>query len=179
MLSGDSGLTTEICARGGIVLNMCSGNGEEHSLVVSGSILQAASSVMADKIRDLSWLKRKTGERLRLELSDEDKEAMEVVCNAIHFRTHQLPIALSPGGILRIGRTSEKYNFKEGVRPWSTIWLLRALVAAKQGELATMLEAARLLDAWEEHSHMTFEMARLQVGPFGHGKGIAADGIGE
>jgi hypothetical protein len=42
-----------------------------------------------------------------------------------------------------------------------------------------LLEAARLLDVWEEYSHISLDMVRLQVGPFGHGRGIAADTVGK
>jgi hypothetical protein len=174
----DTVRTINICPTGNVLLEMPSRKGEKQ-LLVSRSILWAASSVMAEKIRGLSWLKRKTGELLHLELLDEDQTAMEVVCNAIHFRTDCLPATFSTADLLRIGRVAEKYAFREALRAWGTKWLSRALLDANPEELAMLLEAARLLDAWEEYSHISLDMVRLQVGPFGHGRGIAADTVGK
>jgi hypothetical protein len=170
--------TIDICPTGNVLLDMPSGKGEKH-LLVSRSILWAASPVMAEKIRGLSWLKRKTGELLHLELLDEDQMAMEVVCNAIHFRTDHLPATFSPTDLLRIGSIAEKYAFREALRAWGTKWLSRALLDAKPEDLHVLLEAARLLDAWEEYSHISLDMVRLQIGPFGHGRWIAADTVGK
>jgi hypothetical protein len=166
----DFAITIDICPTGNVLLDMPSKNGDKH-LLVARSILWAASSVMAEKVRGLSWLKRKTGELLHLELLDEDQMAMEVVCNAIHFRTDFLPATFSTADLLRIGRVAEKYAFREALRAWGTKWLSRALVNVNPEELAMLLKAARLLDAWEEYSHISLDMVRLQVGPFGHGRG--------
>lgn len=176
--NGRYGSTIDICSTGGVLLDMPSEDGAK-MLRVSCQILSAASSVMAEKIRGLSWLKRKSGELLRLELLNEDQGTMEIICNATHFRTSRLPAILTPEDLVRVGRISEKYDFREALRPWSTIWLQKALTKSDLPGLTKLLEAARLLDAWVEYSEISFDLVRLQVRPFQHGMGISADTIGE
>lgn len=146
---------------------------------VSRGVLSAASSVMAQKLQVLPSTVAGKGELFDIDLPSEDLRAMETICNAVHFRSADIPTTQSPTDLVRVGRISKEYQFTEALRPWSMTWIREALKTAQVHELSKLLEAARLLDVWEEYSLVSFDMVRLQVGAFQYRNGLPPDTIGQ
>jgi hypothetical protein len=103
---------------------------------------------------------------------------LKLICHAIHFRSEQLRKMFSSNDLVGTESVSQDYRFAEALLPWSKIWLHDALPEAGVLDLVKLLEVARLLDAWEEYSRISFHIVRLQIRSSQPGEGIAADTIG-
>ncbi|KAK0302162.1 hypothetical protein LTR29_017669 [Friedmanniomyces endolithicus] len=161
---------------------LCLGQGDSViELRVQSQILSAASAALAEKSRSRSWFKLKAGELHHIELTDEGQaaDAMKIICEAIHFRSSALHKTFEPRELVATGRVSKKYEFTDALRPWSADWLRRARRVASVPELKELLTAAKLFDAWEEYSRISFDLIRLHIGPFGRGQGIATEITGK
>ncbi|KAK4551458.1 hypothetical protein LTR86_011165 [Recurvomyces mirabilis] len=168
---------TEVDPNGDTLLTL----GQENSAVklrVQSHIVGAASAVLAEKSRYRSWSSLKAGQLHHLDLTGElpcTAQAMKTICNAIHFRSNMDHVVHGPRELVQIGVVSKKYEFTNALRPWSAHWLRQARKIASLPDLQELLEAARMLDAYEEYSRISFDLIRLHIGAFKHGKGLTRD----
>ncbi|KAK3669160.1 hypothetical protein LTR78_010959 [Recurvomyces mirabilis] len=133
-------------------------------LRVQSHIVGVASAVLAEKSRVRSWLSLKAGQLHHLELAGElacTAQAMKTICNAIHFRSNMDHVVHGARELVQIGVVSKKYEFTNALRPWSAHWLRQARKTASLPDLQELLEAARMLDAYEEYSRISFDLIQL------------------
>ena len=96
-------------------------------LCVSSKALSLASSVF-DKMlssRFKEGISQIEGSgRKRIPLPEDDGDALLSICLVVHHRLSELAEALSPRVVLEIASVSEKYDFTDTLRHWSTVWIL-------------------------------------------------------
>ncbi|KAK1020705.1 hypothetical protein LTS16_026929 [Friedmanniomyces endolithicus] len=75
---------------------------------------------------------------------------------------------LAAEDLLPIGAICDKCDFIEALRLWSSSSLRAAIVEADDNGMYTLLEAAYLLDSWEEFGQVSTQIISHHVGAFKH-----------
>lgn len=77
-------------------------------------------------------------------LSDDDADAMETICNFIHFKHYKVPSQLDSKRVFQIARVVDKYSLHETLKFAVKSWLQLERVQGFVG-LSNMLKSAMLL----------------------------------
>ncbi|KAK0839326.1 hypothetical protein LTS02_017525 [Friedmanniomyces endolithicus] len=72
---------------------------------------------------------------------------------------------------VRVRAIYDKYNFTEALRLWSSSVLRTEIARADTDDTYKLLEAAHLLDIWEEYGQVSTQIITRQLGPFKHSPG--------
>ncbi len=86
----------------------------------------------------------------------------------LHYRAREAPRPLVADDLVRIGVLCDKYDFTEALRLWSSSELRAEILRADTDDLYKLLEAAYLLDTWEEYDQVSTQIILRQLGPFEH-----------
>ncbi len=138
-------------------------------LYVSTRVLSLASSVFGKMFSSgykEGYEQNKGLRHIRVPLPEDDGDALLAICKVIHHRAGDLGSMFSASEILNIAYVSEKYDFTETLRHWSSTWLKESLEQSPREDLNSILRAACMLDSWEEFSHISFDVIRHQTGSF-------------
>ena len=144
-----------------------SAQGGAMDLYVSSKALSLASSVF-DKMFSSNYKEgvqhRQDPGRTRVRLPEDDGDALMAICKVTHHRPGDLTRTFTAQELLQIAYVSEKYDFTETVRHWSSLWLGAILRQGTEEDLGLLLCAAYMLDAYEEFSRISFDLLCRQAG---------------
>ena len=118
-------------------------------------------------------------DRKRISLPEDDGDALLSICLVVHHRLGKLVEVFSPCAVLKIAYVSEKYDFTDTLRHWSTVWLRKSSHDSSVEDLECLLGAASLFDDWEEFSRISFDYVCQQNGSFTHFSFLTEMGIPE
>jgi hypothetical protein len=76
---------------------------------------------------------------IRVPLPDDDGDALLAICKVIHHRAGDLGSMFSASEVLNIAHVSDKYDFTETLRQWSSTWLKESLEQSPQEVLEMQL----------------------------------------
>ncbi|KAK3073557.1 hypothetical protein LTR53_004750 [Teratosphaeriaceae sp. CCFEE 6253] len=156
---------------GDICLAVESGNTSKE-LQLSSKIFSAASSVFQTIFKPNFWEGLEPHSHLYptpISLPDDDGDALTTVCRIVHYRAHEALSSLAAEDLLQIGVICDKYDFIGALRLWSSSSLRAAIVGADDNNMYTLLEAAYLLDSWEEFGQVSIWIISHHVGAFKDG----------
>lgn len=150
---------------------------------VSSKILSAASVVFKTIFQ--SGFREGLGQYpsstlAKILLPEDDADALTTVCRVVHYRAREVPREFAANELLQIGRICDKYDFIEALQLGSSSWLRGAIARVDIGNMHPLLEAAYLLDGWEEFSQISVRIIVHHVGGFTQGlASTAGDWDGE
>jgi BTB/POZ domain len=100
---------------------------EKTEMLVSHQVMSNASSVfrqMFQQNRFAEGLGIKSNDCFSLPLPDDQADAMEIICNILHFRTNLVPMKDITSDILAgLATVIDKYDCALAVLPWSILWI--------------------------------------------------------
>lgn len=136
-------------------------------LYVSSRALSLASPVFDRMLssRYKEGIQHTTGsERTRIPLPEDDGDALLAICKVTHHRVGDGNKVFTASEMLRLAYVSDKYDFTNTLRHWSSIWLRKSLEQSPKEDLGQLLGAACMLDAWEEFSQISLDVVCEQTG---------------
>ena len=153
---------------GDIILEVSSSDGRQH-LLVSSKVLSLASPVFStmfnSRFKEGLSNHPSSGKRL-IPLPDDNAEAFTILCNAIHYRTDQVPKEPALVCLEDLAIICDKYDCTSALWPWSTIWLHAGIESYPASDHNKLLFAAFVLDIPTAFSRISWEILLAQVGPF-------------
>jgi len=117
--------------------------GEENTeILVSHQVMSNASPVfrqMFQQNRFAEGLGIKSNDCFPLPLPDDQADAMEIICNILHFRTNLVPRKDITSDILAdLATVIDKYDCALATQPWSTIWIGQGSVRKEAANIEHM-----------------------------------------
>ena len=167
---------TTIDPDGDVVLKTFRPDGGKH-VRVSRHILSLASPVFAkmfnSKFRE-GLDQHQASPPHPLALPDDDGNAVEVVCNALHYRMEEVPTSLSVECLVNVGIFVDKYDLARALAHLSSTWFRNILESPAADDHDhdhdhdhdRLLFAAYRLDIPEAFSTISWKIICDQVGPF-------------
>jgi hypothetical protein len=137
---------------------------------VSSKVLSLASPVLRkmfhSQFKEAMEI-RKAPSPVCIELSDDDGEALFLVCGALHYRTNTMPEVLPIDTLVKVSILSDKYDMSAGLSGWSSTWVKKSMRSAcNQGDFEDLLCAAYSLDAAEIFFEVSWKAICDQQGSF-------------
>ena len=167
-MAEDKVTVVNVDPNGDVILEVSCSDGRIH-LLVSSKVLSLASPVFSTMLnsRFKEGLSNHppTGKRL-ISLPDDNAEAFTILCNAIHYRTDQVPRKLTLVCLENIAIICDKYDCTSALTPWSAMWLHAGIKSFDAKDLNKLLFAAFVLDDPTAFSRISWEILLAQVGPF-------------
>jgi hypothetical protein len=134
-----------ICPEGDLLLRVTR-KGNENLLLVSSQVLVKASG---DFSRLLQLRRRSTTQPFaftslmnELKFFDDDGDALLTICNILHGRHQEVPIALSLDALKDIASSCNRYQLASALLAWSPKWLDHALSKAVGNEVYIVVAIA-------------------------------------
>lgn len=153
---------------GDVILGVSCPDGQKR-LLVSSKVQTLASPVFAAMFK--SHFKEglssyPTSTKPPIPLPDDDAEAFIVLCNAIHYRTDDVPKKLTSTCLENLAIICDKYNCTSALAPWSAMWFQAKIDSFDAKDLHKLFFAAYILDSPDAFSRISWEILFIQVGPF-------------
>lgn len=137
---------------------------------VSSKVLSLASPVLRKMFHSQfkeALLLREAASPVEIELSDDDGEALLVVCSTLHYRTDTMLEALPIETLVKVSILSDKYDMSAGLHGWSSTWIKESVQSAcNRTDFEDLLCAAYSLDAAEVFFEISWKVIRDQQGSF-------------
>jgi len=91
-------------------------------------------------------------------LPDDNAEAFTILCNAIHYRTDEVPRIVALACLENLAIICDKYNCTSALAPWSAMWLQVGIESHDAKDLNKLLFAAYVLDIPDAFSRISWEI---------------------
>lgn len=134
-----------ICPEGDLLLRVAR-NGKENLLLVSSQVLIKASGNFS---RLLQMRRRPTTQPFaftslmtELQFPDDDGDALLTICNILHGRHQEVPVALSLDTLKDIASSCNRHQLTSALLAWSSKWLDHAWSHAVGNEVYTIVAVA-------------------------------------
>ena len=167
-MAEDETSVTTVDPNGDTILEVSSSGGKTH-LLVSSKVLTLASPVFEAMFNSrfkegLSHYP--TSGKPPIPLPDDNAEAVTILCNAIHYRTNEVPNKLASACLENLAIICDKYDCTSALAPWSAMWLQAEIESNAAKNLNKLLSAAYVLDIPDAFSRISWEILLAQAGPF-------------
>jgi hypothetical protein len=155
---------TEIATNGDVVL-VAGPHGKK--IQVSSSALRTASTyfgaMFGPRFAEGQGLNSNGPKEILM--PDDNANAVEVICNIMHFRNEAIPQSLSPTEVFEIAVAADKFNCVVALKHASAIWLNPDGVKSIT-ELAYLMAAAYIFDNAQAFSRVTLAMVLRHTGSY-------------
>ena len=140
---------------------------QTYGLLVSSRVLSLASPVFTAMLgpKFKEGQVEGPGGTKRINLPEDDEEALCVICYTLHYRTEHIPQRLEPSMAAKVAILCDKYDCVNALKPWALIWLPATAYDARKGVYEILL-AAYLLDLPETFSQVSWAIILNQEEPF-------------
>lgn len=151
--------------RGDVSLNI-----QHESLLVSSKVLSLASPVFEAMFKphftEGTQLQTKKDQPLTVPLSEDNVDALILLCNVVHYRSQEIPLLPGPSCLENLAVVCDKYQCTASIASHVTLWLQRELQELSSDDLNRLLLVAYVLDLPKPFSAISVEILFRQEGPF-------------
>lgn len=138
-------LVNIICPEGDLLLRVTR-KGNENLLLVSSQVLVKASGdfsrLLQLRRRSMTQPFAFTSLMNELKIFDDDGDALLTICNILHGRHQEVPIALSLDALKDVASSCNRYQLASALLAWSPKWLDHALSKAVGNEVYIVVAIA-------------------------------------
>ena len=178
-MAEDNASMINVDPNGDIILEVSCPDGKKR-LLVSSKVLTLASPVFAAMFSSgfkESLSNQATSGKPPIPLPDDNAEAFTILCNAIHYRTDEVPRTVALACLENLAIICDKYNCTSALTPWNAMWLQAGIESHDAKDLNKLLFAAYVLDVPDAFSRISWEILLAQVGPFVDLPGVTDHGL--
>ena len=103
---------------------------------------------------------------IEIKLPDDDPASMEILCKVIHHQSHLLNTPLSPGRLIEVATSADKYDVQNVVRFQYKAWLAQHGTTQDIGTLIRFMACAYVSDDPVAFAKYTKDLMYYYVGSF-------------
>lgn len=145
MLTSTAQPVNIICAEGDLLLRTTRKGNENLLLVCSQVMINASgnfSGLLRSRRRPMTQPFAFTSPLNELRLSEDDGDAMLMICNILHGHDQDVPAVISLDTLKSIASSCNRHQLTGALSAWSTRWVNQALSNAVEDEVYTVVAIA-------------------------------------
>lgn len=150
---------------------------DEERLLVSSKVLSLVSPVFAamfkPQFKEGIQCHLTSEEPSTIPLPEDDAKTFVLFCKIVHHRSDEIPQELDISSLENLAFICDKYHCKGAITNCSILWLQKLVEAVPRRDFNRLLLVAYILDLPESFSIISWEILKLEVGPFVHLPGLA------